>query len=158
MSAITAIYILELPASGPTANQTGNPSPPQPWVEPSLLYQWNLGRYIGGASLSWAEFSWLYGRSLDEYMGLRLVGYVQGLTVHCVLQSTGMGGAQRRLADELYRPLRPEDADPSVASTFVKSCDLQIRMLSYLLLLRTLTAGKSDACLAMGGKCVTIDI
>ncbi|KAF6020378.1 CCDC138 [Bugula neritina] len=56
-------------------------------------------------------------------------------------QSVGLGGVQRKLAEELYRPLRPdENVEMTLASqVFVKSSDTQIRLLSTLLLLRTLT-------------------
>lgn len=55
----------------------------------------------------------------------------------------GLGGVQRKLAEELYRPLRPdENVEMTLASqVFVKSSDTQIRLLSTLLLLRTLTQG-----------------
>ena len=60
------------------------------------------------------------------------------------LQSVGLGGAQRKLADELYQPLKPcpdENSGYSSSFLFVRSTDLQIRMLSYLTLLRTLSQG-----------------
>ena len=60
------------------------------------------------------------------------------------LQSVGLGGAQRKLAEELYQPLKPcpdENSGYSSSFLFVRSTDLQIRMLSYLTLLRTLSQG-----------------
>ncbi|XP_067948927.1 coiled-coil domain-containing protein 138-like [Watersipora subatra] len=60
-------------------------------------------------------------------------------------QNVGLGQCQRKLAEELYRPLKPSEMEITSESfvkppsLFIKSSDTQIKLLSCLLLLKTLT-------------------